>query len=121
MRIPPSAPPENGGTTPITLHQRTHNPAWGGSGTAATPVLCQSPRQPGRGWVQVVWGIYYCILAGMLSITITGLVVWWESHQEFKRIQQEQTRTYNESIREMERILTQMKKQKVQLEEEAKQ
>ena len=111
MRQRPFAP-LNGGITPITIQQHTHNPAWGGSGTVPAPVLCRDLRQPSQGLAKVMWALYYGLVLGMAACVVGGFANYLTVRHEAQRIAAEQARTYNQSVAEMERILWQMHRQK---------
>jgi len=61
---------------------------------------------------RIVLGIYYAAVAAMFAITIGGFVYYLAERQEAHREAQAQAREYNESVREMERVMKQMQRQR---------
>ena len=98
--------PLNGGTTPITIYSPSFNPALGGQG------VVPDKRQPGRGLEKVAWALYYGLVLGMAACVIGGIGHYLSVKYEHQRIAAEQAAEYNASVREMERILLQMQKQR---------
>lgn len=103
--------PSNGGITPITFQHYPSQPHWGGD-----RVLCREQRQPSSGLAKVMWALYYGLVLGMAFCVIGGITHYLSVKYEHQRIAAEQAAEYNKSIREMEKILLQMQRQRASAE-----
>ena len=64
---------------------------------------------------RIVFGMYRLICIAMVLCVLGGVIHYLAERQEAHREAQAQARKYNESVREMERILKQMRHQQAQL------
>ncbi len=61
---------------------------------------------------RIVFALYQAVCIAMVLCVLGGIIHYLSERQEAHREAQAQAREYNKSIREMERILLQMQKQR---------